>query len=216
MSQTISTTSRSDDAQSIAEHFVAALAKRDPKDLAACFHSDVKFRALVPSGFEERKGSSDVIAQLQDWFREADHIELLQEHIDPISDRFHISYHFRESYIDGETEVIQQHAFCDIHDGLIVSIDILCSGHLPDSSGTTSDLAHHKYDAGNLGCGSGLPQEFRHQISSIPVGQVLEIAARDPSAKEDLPSLARLLGHQVLSVKTSPDGIVMVAVQRGH
>ena len=72
----------------------------------------------------------------------------------------------------------------------------------------------HKYDAGELGCGNGLPQEFRRQINSIPEGHVLEVTTRDPAAREDLPSLARLLGHEVISIKTDDNGSTIVAVKK--
>jgi TusA-related sulfurtransferase len=72
----------------------------------------------------------------------------------------------------------------------------------------------HKYDAGDLGCGNGLPQEFRRQINSIATGDVLEVTTRDPAAREDLPSLARLLGHEVISVKTGDNGNTIVTVKR--
>ncbi len=205
----------SNNAQSIGEYFVVALRERDPKKLAACFDSDVRLRALVPSGFKERKGAEDAVAQILYWFREAERIELVQKQIYPISQRNHISYRFREVYADGEVEVIEQQAFCYIRNGLIESIDIVCSGHLPDRSGMTDELQHHLYDAGDMGCSSELPQEFRRQIGSIPIGHILEVSTRDPSAREDLPSLARLLGHKVLSVKSS-DGITVVSVQRGR
>ncbi|HKW05756.1 MAG TPA: sulfurtransferase TusA family protein [Nitrososphaerales archaeon] len=72
----------------------------------------------------------------------------------------------------------------------------------------------HKYDAGDIGCGNGLPQEFRRQVNSIPIGHILEVTTRDPAAKEDLPSLARLLGHEVISVKTIDNGLTLVTVKR--
>ncbi|TMI24492.1 hypothetical protein E6H36_08350 [Candidatus Bathyarchaeota archaeon] len=34
-----------------------------------------------------------------------------------------------------------------------------------------------------------LPEEFRRRIEGIPIGNILEVVTRDPSAKEDLPSL---------------------------
>ena len=43
----------------------------------------------------------------------------------------------------------------------------------------------HRFDAGDLGCGSGLPREFRARIGQIPIGHILEIVTKDPSAKED-------------------------------
>ena len=77
------------------------------------------------------------------------------------------------------------------------------------------EIEPHKYDAGDIGCGNGLPQEFRHRVNIIPVGHVLEVTTRDPSAKEDLPSLARLLGHEVISIETADDGNTVVAIRRG-
>jgi TusA-related sulfurtransferase len=72
----------------------------------------------------------------------------------------------------------------------------------------------HVFDAGDLGCGTGLPREFRTRMKQIPVGHILEVLSRDPSSKEDLPSLARLLGYQVRSVEPGPDGKHRIRVER--
>jgi TusA-related sulfurtransferase len=191
---------------------VAALADRDPKRLEECLCPQARLRALVPSGFREREGSSEVAATLVTWFAEAESIEVLDQGADRIAGRLRLRYRFRERYADGAVEVIEQHAFCDVEEGRIASIDLVCSGHLPDPSTATGQVRH--FDAGDLGCGSGLPQEFRRQINALPIGGVLEVVARDPSAKEDLPSLARLLGQRVLSVKGTPEGATVLTVQR--
>ena len=205
------------DAKSAGETFVAALANRDFKHVQACFHPQVRFRALVPSGIKERNEAAAATAQLQVWFSEPTRMQLLQKEIYLVADRVHISYRFREHYSDGETEVIEQHAFCDVRDGLIESMDLVCSGFLPEArGGAVGELPQHHYDAGDLGCGSGLPQEFRRQVGAIPVGHVMEVVTRDPSAKEDLPALARLLGHEVLSVATAANGSVVIVVKRGR
>ncbi|HXQ91626.1 MAG TPA: sulfurtransferase TusA family protein [Nitrososphaerales archaeon] len=195
------------------EDFVVALSDRDSERLEACFHPEVRMRALVPSGLRELSGTSDVVAQLNSWFAEAESIQVLEKNVYRVADRLHIRYRFREHYSDGETEIIEQDAYCDLLEGQIATIDLLCSGHRPELQNKVADL-HHFY-AGDLGCSSGLPEEFRRQINSIPVGSNLEISTRDPSAKEDLPSLTRLLGHRVISISNSPDGTVLV-VQRGH
>ncbi len=200
--------------EAIGEAFVDALADRDPKRLEVCFHPEVRLRALVPSGFQESQGVAAVMARLESWFGQAESIEILRKEAYHIADRLHVRYRFNEHYSDGDSEIIEQDAYCNVRQGLIVAMDFLCSGHLPERRIEATNL--HHYDAGDLGCGSGLPQEFRRQINAIPVGGVLEVVARDPSAKEDLPSLARLLGHRVLSVKTSPDGSTVLAVQRGR
>jgi len=40
------------------------------------------------------------------------------------------------------------------------------------------------------------------------------VVARDPAAREDLPSLARLLGNRVVSVETQDDGRLEMTVER--
>ena len=61
---------------------------------------------------------------------------------------------------------------------------------------------------------TGLPREFRTRLSQIPIGHVIEVITGDPSAREDIPSLARLLGHQVRSVESGADGRIRIQVER--
>ena len=192
--------------------FIAALANRDPQRLEACLHPDARLRALVPSGPQEHQGSATVAGRFIDWFREADGLQILDQGVDTIADRLHIRYRFRETYADGDTEVIEQDAFCELQDQKIVAMNLVCSGHRPERREPETEVRH--YDAGELGCGSGLPQAFRQEIGEVPIGAVLEVRTRDPSAKEDLPSLARLLGHRVLRIESSPEEGTILAVQR--
>ena len=79
----------------------------------------------------------------------------------------------------------------------------------------TSSGTHH-FDAGTQGCADGLAQEFRRRILAIPIGDVLEIETSDPAAKEDLPPLARMMGHTVRSVEPSENGRLLITVERGR
>ncbi|CAN5703958.1 hypothetical protein BH24ACT26_BH24ACT26_08160 [soil metagenome] len=72
------------------------------------------------------------------------------------------------------------------------------------------------YDAGSMGCGEGLPMEFRRRVHALEVGEVMEIVLRDPSAKEDLPSLARMMGHRIRSMEDRADGALVVLVERAR
>ena len=199
--------------EATAEEFVVALSDRDAPRLESCLHPEVRMRALVPSGFQELEGSSAVVAKLNSWFAEAESIQVLEKKLYRVADRLHVRYSFRERYSDGETEIIEQDAYFDLREGSIVAINLLCSGHRPELNNKVTTT--HHFDAGDLGCSGGLPEEFRRQIDAIPVGTILEVVTRDPSAKEDLPSLSRLLGHRVVSVKDSPDGGTVLIVQRG-
>ena len=51
-------------------------------------------------------------------------------------------------------------------------------------------------------------------MNEIPKGQRLLAVVRDPAAKEDLPALARMLGHRVESVESHEDGRISITVQR--
>jgi TusA-related sulfurtransferase len=196
------------------EDFVVALSDRDSGRLQACLHTEVRMRALVPSGFQELKGASAVVARMNSWFVDAESIQVLEKSVYRVADRLHVRYRFRERYSDGESEIIEQDVYCGLREGQIATLDLLCSGHRPEAHAEVADV--HHFDAGDLGCSSGLPEEFRRQIDAIPVGGMLEILTRDPSAKEDLPSLSRLLGHRVITVRDSSDGSTVLVVQRGR
>ena len=86
------------------------------------------------------------------------------------------------------------------------------SGPVP---GERAAPASHLFDAGDMGCSSGLPGEFRRRMDGLPGGESLTVVVRDPAAKEDLPSLARMLGHTVESVEDIAGGRVSITVQRG-
>src|SRR6266571_4481435 len=66
------------------------------------------------------------------------------------------------------------------------------------------------------GCADGLAQEFRRRIQAIPRGDVLVVETSDPAAKEDLPPLARMMGHTVRSVEPSGNGRLLITVERGR
>lgn len=202
------------DVSALGREFVAGLAARDSERLEACFRPQARLRALVPFGLQEHSGAANLAARFASWFAEGATIRVLDESAEPLADRLHLRYRFREVYPDSEVEIIEQNAFCAVEQGQIASMDLVCSGHRPEV--TPKGAGVHRFDAGDLGCGSGLPQEFRDQINAIPVGSILEIVARDPAAKEDLPSLARLLGHRVISADLSQDGRVVLTVQRGR
>ena len=70
-------------------------------------------------------------------------------------------------------------------------------------------------DLGYMGCRE-VPMEFRRVMQSLEVGEVIEFRMRDPAAKDDLPSLARMMGHRILSEKDLDDGYRSVVVERAR
>jgi TusA-related sulfurtransferase len=87
--------------------------------------------------------------------------------------------------------------------------------------GTSADIGSepvrtHRFDAGTMGCADGLAREFRRRILAIPLGDVIEVETTDPAAKEDLPPLARMMGHTVRSTESTGDGRLLISVERGR
>jgi TusA-related sulfurtransferase len=72
------------------------------------------------------------------------------------------------------------------------------------------------YDAGDTGCGEGLHMEFRRRLQTLEVGELIEVTMRDPSAKEDLPPLVRMMGHRIRSTEELGDGRMRLLVERSR
>lgn len=198
----------------LAESWLARFTSGDFDGVGDFLDPDVEMRALLPEGPHIYTGREEVIARLRWWFGAGDEIRTIHAEAKVIEDRVELSYGFRIlNAAEGAKpgwHTIEQRAFCDI--GTTVErIDLVCSGFRPivETSGRL-----HRFDAGELGCGDGLPQEFRRWIRSIPVGDVMEIVTKDPAAKEDLPSLARLMGNTVRSIEPLEDGRLLISVER--
>lgn len=206
-----------DETRAPAKRFVGAIAARDRDGIVAALATGAGLRYLVPKGPAEIEGAAEVAAKFLQWFGAADDLLVQSVHVEPLSDRMSVRYRFLLHEQEG-WEVIEQQLYLDMdEEGRIAAIDLLCSGFRPSggpqaatSSGT------HRFDAGTLGCADGLAREFRRRILAIPVGDVLVVQTSDPAAKEDLPPLARMMGHSVRSVEPSGNGRLLITVERGR
>ncbi|HET7483086.1 MAG TPA: sulfurtransferase TusA family protein [Actinomycetota bacterium] len=194
---------------------LGAIAAQDYKATFAALAPGVRFRYLIPSGPSEVHGAADASAKFHQWFGDADEVTVEALHIEPVSDRMSARYRFLVR-TEELWEVIEQHAFIDVDQDLrIETIDLVCSGFRPSpQAGTDSTSTTHRFDAGDLGCADGLAQEFRRRILAIPVGDALAVQTTDPAAKEDLPPLARMMGHQIRSIETPGNGRLLITVER--
>ncbi len=195
---------------------VEALARRDFEAVEATLSPAVRFRALLPSGALECQSSGAVVERLTAWFGAAEQFEVQEATSQPVADRMRGQYRFRlrpHPFVpESGWQVIEQQLFCEMADGKIVAVDLLCSGFRPEPEVESGML--HTFDAGTMGCADGLSGEFSRRIKSIAVGDVLTVVARDPAAKEDLPPLARMMGQRVLSVDHNDDGSLSITVER--
>lgn len=192
--------------------FVDALSKLDFDALGSALDPEVEFRALTPGETLRFASSVEVASCFRRWFGDKTDLELLQHKTDTLIDRVLFAYRFRLRR--GEQPFLVEQRICStIENGRLAVIDLVCSGFRPEGVAETV-ASVHRFDAGDLGCGSGLPREFRARISQIPVGHILEVVTTDPSAREDLPSISRLLGHKVRSVEPGEEGKFVIRVER--
>jgi len=202
------------EAGEVGASFLDALTTRDFAAARALLTEDVRFRMLVPGNLMTESDAGATIGRFRGWFGDAEPFEVEASSSGEVEGRAAIVYRFRLHDAD-RGQIIEQHLMLDVGgDGRIEAIDLLCSGF---RSIAVSELAQvHVFDAGELGCADGLAGEFRRRMEQIPVGNVLAVSTRDPAAKEDLPPLARMMGHTVRSVEPSEDGRLLITVERGR
>ena len=191
--------------------FLELLAARDFERLVASLTSDAHARFLLPHGLEEYDGRDAIVARIRSWFGSASLFDLAASTEDQVGMRHRISWRFNVVR-DGSRQVIEQVVYLDLGRQGVERIDLLCSGFLAEhgvAAGPTQ-----VFDAGDMGCADGLAQEFRRQIAKVSIGGSLEVVVSDPAAKEDLPSLARLLGQRITSTEAHKDGRLTITVER--
>jgi hypothetical protein len=114
----------------VGQAFLSALARRDFAELATCFATEARFRALVPSGVREGTGPQEAVAWLRRWFESADLFEMQRTELDLVADRLGISYRIRVRK-EGVLYLIEQQAYCDAANGQLSAMNLVCSGFRP-------------------------------------------------------------------------------------
>ena len=194
------------------QKFLELLAARDFERLAATLASDAHARLLLPHGLEEHTGRDAIVGRIESWFGSASVFELTSSSEAEVGRRQRLTWRF-SVVRDGRTpEVVEQVVFLDTGSQGIERIDLLCSGFQSEPGVTAGTV--EVFEAGEMGCADGLAQEFQRRIGEVPVGGSLEVVVSDPAAKEDLPSLARLLGQRITSTEAHDDGRLTITVER--
>ena len=192
--------------------FLELLAERDFERLAASLASDAHARFLLPHGLEEYDGRDAIVGRIKSWFGSAIVFDLTSSTEDEVGMRHRISWRFNVVWDGGSRDVIEQLVYLNVGPQGVERIDLLCSGFQKDLSLAAGST--QVFDAGDMGCADGLAQEFRRHIAEVSIGGSLKVVVSDPAAKEDLPSLARLLGQRITSTEAHDDGRLTITVER--
>jgi hypothetical protein len=111
----------------VAAAVAAAIAHRDPAELAPALTETVRLRALLPGRVLESHGRADVAECLPALFDDVDAVEVLESVGEDVADRLLI--HYRLDVRRGTTRwVCTQTAVCTVVDERLAVINLLCSG----------------------------------------------------------------------------------------
>jgi TusA-related sulfurtransferase len=196
----------------ISQRFLEFLAARDFDRLAETLATDAHARLLLPRGLEEHAGRDAIVRRIESWFGSASVFDLVSSREETVGRRQHLSWRFSVVRDGSSLEVVEQQAYLDLGPQGIERVDLLCSGFQKEPDVAASSL--EVFDAGTRGCADGLAQEFRRRLAGLPVGGSLGVVVSDPAAKEDLPSLARMLGQRITSTEAHADGRLTITVER--
>ena len=194
------------------QRFLKLLAARDFEGLAASLASDANARFLLPHGLEEYAGRDAIVGRIKSWFGSASVFDLTSSSEEMVGQRLRLTWRFSVVRNSNSRELVEQLAYLNLGPQGIERIDLLCSGFQMEAGVATGPT--QVFEAGAMGCADGLAQEFRRRLTKVPVGGSLEVVVSDPAAKEDLPSLARLLGQRVTSTEAHDDGRLTITVER--
>jgi hypothetical protein len=135
-------------ASDLAHRFTTALAAKDAAALRSLFGNGVDFRGLTPGRVWEARTSGTLIDDviLGSWFEPGDVIQRVEsvQH-GHVGTRIRIGYRLRVQNASG-TFTVEQQAFCDLTDGKITWLRVLCSGFVPVAE-TDSPAAASSLDA---------------------------------------------------------------------
>jgi len=121
------------DLDALGARFLAGICSQDWEQVASCFTPDVRFRALIPTGLKEGEGVASAVGYLRQWLGDANPLLLLDSDVRPMQDRLGIRYRLRAH--EDQWYIGEQQVYCDVRDGQIERMDLLCSGFRPEIAG---------------------------------------------------------------------------------
>jgi TusA-related sulfurtransferase len=200
----------------MAESFGTALGNRDYEGLARCFASDAEMDAILPGGQKRVTGRDQLVATWSGWLDWAREVQVEEVRVSEAGDRTTLTWRCILTTDDPTIgdRVMEQHMVLITQDGVVHRIALVCTGMRRVADKVEPRI--HDVDAGNLGCGDGFPSVFRRQMETIGIGECLRLTASDPAAKQDVPSLTRLMGHRLIEITDLPQGRTAFTVQRVH
>jgi hypothetical protein len=119
-----------------ASEFLDSLAAQDFTRLGGTFAADARLRALLPDASREWAGAEVIADRFARWFGGTENFELVEAGAGQVGDRLHLHWRLRlqAERLGAGWFVVEQHGYADTaDDGLLASLDLLCTGFRRES-----------------------------------------------------------------------------------
>jgi hypothetical protein len=117
--------------QTVVEQLVEAVGSRNREGLRTIVGADAHMRALIPPGPVSSDGPDEISERYDSWFGWLADVELVSSSVEHLAGRWRFSYRLKVRNDDGQTMIVEQQGFCDVADGHITGLDLVCSGFRP-------------------------------------------------------------------------------------
>ncbi len=120
----------------VAGSFLEALASRDFDGLVATLDTDASLSALLPRGFCEWNGASEIRGAFTQWFGDLDEFEVADASVGQVGARLQLRWrvHARGGRFGDTAMVVEQQVYADTApNGRLRSMALLCSGFCTQS-----------------------------------------------------------------------------------
>ena len=116
--------------------FLDSLAAQDFAQLRDVLATEVRLRALLPSGPREWTGAEVIADRFARWFGETDEFQVVDAAVGEVGGRLHLHWRLRlrAERLGGGWFTVEQQAYADTgEDGRIARLDLLCTGYRPEA-----------------------------------------------------------------------------------
>ncbi len=219
------------------DDWIQVIIDQDFENLTAICHPDIQSILLLPKRIAHLENVADLAKEVEDWFGEYDLIQIEQSRVAMVGEKLAIFYRLRCTE-NGGIDTIEQQLYCNVHDGRIEQLRLICSGFqrdqheidisLPAKVNTSpvnepfsqqtapqADTLLEFYE--NEGQGSTcarLTPQIKSKLVGLSSGQVLEVHVDDITAKEDIEAWSRLSGNTLLQMDQTTDQELVFYIQK--
>ncbi len=219
------------------EDWIRAITDRDFKQLSTICYPDVKSTLLLPKRIAQLESATDLIKEVEYWFGEYDFVQEEQSRVAMVGEKLAIFYRLR-CKVGGGAKIVEQQLYCNIRDGRIEQVRLICSGVQPELVSITSPLAgvlnaspteihasilerphanallEFKANVGQGSTCAMLTPYIKSKLAGLSSGQVLEGHVDDITAKEDIEAWSRLSGNILLKMDQTANQELVFYIQK--